>query len=165
MNVLLQDVLDLIDGPLVQQLAGRLGVSPAQAQANIAQALPGLLHALGQHAGTPAGAEAIRTAVQQLTAGGSGAINVDGLIGQIMASHPGGAAGLADATGVPQSDLAHLLPVLAPSILAALSRQGPQGAGAAPDLAQALGTAAQHAQGAASAGGIGGLFGALLGRL
>ena len=48
MNGLLQQVVASLDGGAIEQLAGRMGVSPAQAQGAAAGALPSLLDALGQ---------------------------------------------------------------------------------------------------------------------
>lgn len=161
MNALLEQVMGAIDPSVVQQLAERMGVPPDEARDAIGHAMPALLDAIGQHAASPGGADAIHAMAQQLP--GSDDANARDLLARIFGDAQGNARqGLAAATELPDDHVQHLLSVLGPVILSAIGRHAAQAGTGAQALAQTLGSAAQHAQ--SQGDGIDGLLGSLFGQ-
>ncbi len=169
MNALLQQVMGSIDSSVVQQVAGRLGIPPDQAQNAISSAMPAILGAIGQHASTPDGADAVHAAAQQhagmdvsqilgAIGGAGGAQNV---LGQILgANHDAAVQSVGDATGLPQGHASQILSVLGPVVLSAIGNHAAQSGQGAQGLGQILGEAAQHMQGGGGLlGKISSLFG------
>ncbi|KAB8318362.1 DUF937 domain-containing protein, partial [Tolypothrix campylonemoides VB511288] len=69
---LTDDLMRQLQGAPLQQIAGRLGLDPQQAERAVAGALPALMGALGRNAGQPQGADALFGALQRDHAGSGG---------------------------------------------------------------------------------------------
>lgn len=164
MSALLQQVMGSIDASVIQQLSGRMGVSAEQAQSAIGSALPSLLSAFEQHAGSGAGADAIHTLAQRFSGGTAGGSEIEGLLGQIAGGMQGGTAGLAQAAGVSNEQGGHLMAVLGPVVLAALGQHAASNGSGAQSLQQWLGAAANGARSPAGSD-VGSMLGGLLGKL
>lgn len=162
MNGLLQQVVASLDGGAIEQLAGRMGVSPAQAQGAAAGALPSLLDALGQRANTAGGAQGLQALAEQFASVGGGS-QTSSLLAGILAQHGGGMTGLAADAGVSGEQAGHLLATLEPLLMNAIAQHGAQG-GTAQGLQQMLAVATQHGQALPSGEGLGGMLGSLLGK-
>ncbi|MBS0212104.1 MAG: DUF937 domain-containing protein [Proteobacteria bacterium] len=160
MNPLLQQIMGALDPATVQSLAGRMQTSPEQAQAAIGQAMPALLSALGQHASTPGGADALHAAALS----GSPAADVQALLTQVFAgAHIPSVGGMASATGLQTDQARQLLAAIGPSVLMALGQHAAQNGIGAQGLAGLLSAAAQHAQ--SQPVGFGSLLGSLFNRI
>ena len=143
----------------MSQLAGQLGVDEQTAEQATRQALPALLGGIQANTDDPGGASSFAQAVQQhdagLVEGGVDLGQVDTTDGDKIVGHVFGAereqvvSQLGAVGGVGGQDLiGKLLPILAPIVMAWLSKKLSGGAGAdAPD----------------GGGGLGGMLGGLLG--
>ncbi|MBD9536218.1 DUF937 domain-containing protein [Stenotrophomonas sp. STM01] len=174
---LTDDLLSQLQGAPLQQVSQQLGIDSQQASGAISAALPLLMGALGNNAAKPQGAEALLGALQNnhsgldigsvlgsvLGGGGSPATNGAGILGHIFGGNQGRAeTGLAQATGLSQSNSSQLLKILAPIVMAYLAQRmaGGGNQASAGGLAQILG---QEKQQVTQAGGIGGgLLGSVL---
>ena len=177
---LTDDLLSQLQGAPLQQVSQQLGIDSQQASGAISAALPLLMGALGNNAAKPQGAEALFGALQNnhsgldigsvlgavMGGGNSPAANGAGILGHIFGgSQDRAETGLAQATGLSPSSSSQLLKILAPIVLAYLSKRMFGGAQAQGDgSAQALGNilgqerAVQQQQGGLG----GGLLGAVL---
>lgn len=154
MTALTQDLISQLQGAPLQQIAGQLGVDPAQASSAVGAALPLLMGALGRNASQPDGAQALLGALQNnhsgldvgsvlgavLGGGGGAAVNGAGILGHIFGSQQAGAqAGVAQAGGLTGAQSSQLMAILAPIVMAYLGKHAAgQGASAA-GLSQLLG--------------------------
>lgn len=173
MNALLQQVMGSIDGSVVQQVSARLGIPPEQAQSAISAAIPSILGAIGQHASTPDGADAVHAAAQQQAGmdvsqvlgaiGGGG--GMPGVLGRIFGEQNSTAAqDVGAATGLPQEHASQILSVLGPVVMAAIGNHAAQSGANAQGLGQVLGDAAQQAQSGGGLDRITGMLGSLFGK-
>lgn len=174
---MIEALMAQLSGDKMTQIASQLGVSPAQAQSAVGAALPTLVAALAGNASSPAGASALSNALQRDHQGA----NVNGLLGSIgsLATSGAGAAILGhvlgnrqasaqqqigQATGMDAKQIATILGILAPIVMAYLgNRQKNEGLDAG-GLQQALAQEQQAAQ--QKVGGdnvLGSLLGSLLG--
>jgi hypothetical protein len=162
---------DLLSQVPIQQIADKLGVDEATATDAVHKALPALLGGLQAKAGNPQSEQSVQGLVDQhqdeelLTGGvdihqvdvGNGEKIVDDVFGSdkntvinALGATGGGAGG---------NDLiAKVLPMLAPIVMAYLSKQMLGGRGAAAES-----TAASTAPAGSASGGLGDLLGGLLG--
>lgn len=175
---LTDDLLNQLQGQPLTEIGSQLGLSPSQANGAVSAALPLLLGALGRNASQPQGAEALFGALQRDHAGldiGSvlGAVMGGGgqggqILGHIFGAREQGAAqGLGAVTGLGSSQSSALLKMLAPIVLAYISKQVLSGnAGAQSASPQMLGQVlGQEQQQITQQGGLGGgLLGAVLDR-
>ncbi|MEO8670968.1 MAG: DUF937 domain-containing protein [Tahibacter sp.] len=129
MSGLIDNVMNHLGSDQINAIAGQLGVSPEQAEAAIAQALPVLVGGMARHSATPAGADALHGALTRdhsnvdiggllgglLGGGGLGNLLNDssgglgGMLGNVLGGASGSSAqggGLADIGG---SILGHIL--------------------------------------------------------
>lgn len=186
------DLESRLQGAPTEQIAQQLGVSPSQASAAIATALPLLLGALGHNARQPQGAQALYGALQNdhtgldlgsvlgsvLGGGGQGAQ----ILGHVFGDRqPRAAEAVGQTTGIGQDKAHMLLRWLAPLAMAYLAKRifdqrHPGSAtptASAPVPAQATGAGAQAAPSPGQLGEVlapdvehaqhGGLLGAVLG--
>ena len=167
MNALLQQVMGSISPSVVQQVAGRLGIPADQAQSAINAALPHIVGAIGQHASTPDGADAVHAAAQEHAGmdvsqvlgaiGGGGGMS--GVLGQIFGGQ-NTAQSVGAATGLPPEHASQVLSVIGPLVMSAIGNHAAQSGANAQGLGQILGEVAQ----AQSGGGIGSMLGSLFGK-
>lgn len=148
----LDDVLKMLP---IDQIAAKLGVDPATAQAAVEQGGGAILSGLQKNAETPEGASAIEAALGRHTGVGD-AVDVDAVDtadGEKILSHVFGgreqqvAKSLTDAPQTAGIDFGKLLPMLAPIVMGMLAKNQSGGAPAA----------------GGSGGGIGDLIGGILG--
>lgn len=159
---LLKSLMGALGPDTVQQLAGKVGASPQQAQSAVASALPLLLGALGKNASQPQGAQALHAALskkhmgldpqqvlgQVLGGGGQG----QAILGHVLGARQNAAASAVGQTsGLGKDQAGNLLSMLAPMVLAALGKQTAQGGLDANALAGLLG---QQRQAIGQQGGV-----------
>lgn len=181
---LTDDLLNQLQGQPLAQLGSQLGLSEAQTQGAVSQALPLLLGALGRNASQPDGAQALFGALQRDHADAAGGAGLDlggvlgavlgggasrqtdgaGILGHIFGGREDTAAqGLGQSTGLGGSQASALLKMLAPIVLSYLAQRmfsgGNQAAASPQQLGDALGQEHQRIQ---QQGGAGGLLGAVL---
>ena len=181
MTTLTDEIFSQLSRADVQQIGAQLGTGQAQTAGAIAAALPMILGAMGRNTGQAGGADALFGALGRDHSGGGGIADIlgavlggqqsrqtDGLgqLGHIFGGQlPRAQAGLGQATGLGNDKAQMLLKILAPIVLAYLSKRMFGGAQAQGDgSAQALGNilgqerAVQQQQGGLG----GGLLGAVL---
>ena len=187
------DLNDLLAHIPVDQLAARLGVDPATAEAAVRQALPALVGGLHANAQDPAGAASLAGALGQhdpgLLDGGVDLDQVDTQDGEKIVGHVFGAnhgqvvqqLGGLGGSNVSGALIGKLLPLLAPIVMSYLARRlggasgtaggGPAGGGGLADILGSLlggrGAGASPGTGGGSAGGfdLGSILGGLGGLL
>ena len=133
-------LLDTIQGQLspdaVQQIGRRIGAEPAQTSQAISAALPLLLAAMARNASDPAQAQGLARAIDEDHDGGllddlSGflgapqvrAADGNGILKHVLGSRRGAVEQqLGRGTGLGASQMAQLLPLLAPLVMAALAK-------------------------------------------
>jgi len=183
---LTDDLLNQLQGQPLAQIGSQLGLSEAQTQGAVSQALPLLLGALGRNASQPEGAQALFGALQRDhadTGGGAAAgLDLGGVLGAVLGGGGGrqtdgagilghifggredtAAQGLGQTTGLGGGQANTLLKILAPIVLSYLAQRmfsgGNQAAASPQQLGDALGQEHQRIQ---QQGGAGGLLGAVL---
>ncbi|WP_028708860.1 DUF937 domain-containing protein [Propionicicella superfundia] len=182
----MSDTSELLDLIPISQIADRLGVDAATAEAGVAAALPTLLGGMQANAQDPAGAASLVSALEtkdsSLVDGGVDLAAVDTADGEKIVRHVFGdnkdqvIATLGSAPGTQSSDLvAKLLPILAPIVLsylagkflnqggAAQAQTTAQGSGGIGDLLGGILGGLGGSSSASTGGGLGGLLGGLLG--
>ena len=179
MTTLTDEIFSQLSRAEVQQIGAQLGTGQAQTAGAIAAALPMILGAMGRNTSQAGGADALLGALGRDHSGGGGIGDIlgavlggqqnrqtDGLgqLGHIFGGQlPRAEAGLGQATGLGGDKAQMLLKILAPIVLAYLSKRmfgGAQGDGSAQALGNILGQerAVQQQQGGLG----GGLLGAVL---
>ncbi len=143
-----------LQGDALQQLSRQIGANEQQTQTAAMAALPVLLGAMKRNASTPEGASALTNALQNDHdgsildnlggfLGGSlqneRAANGSGILGHILGGQQATVQqGLSQASGLDLSQIAKLLPLLAPIVMGALGRsqrqQPQQGGGGLMDV-------------------------------
>jgi hypothetical protein len=162
-------------GGHTDQIAEALGADPGATAKAIQAAIPMLVTGMAKNAQQPGGADALHNALEQhdgsildsalnvfseLQSGQGGGIG-GSILGHILGNNRGAAEqGLAQASGLDLSQIARLLPLLAPLVLAVLGKaknaQGLDPGG----LTDLLGREHEHAQ--AQQPGLMGMLGSLL---
>lgn len=150
-------LLEMIQGRLspeaVQQIGQRIGANPAQTNQAISAALPLLMAAMARNAADPARAQGLARAVEEDHDGGllddlSGflgapqgrAADGNGILKHVLGSRRGAVEQqLGQGTGLGSAQMAQLLPLLAPLVMAALGKAKRQGGLDAGGLAGVLG--------------------------
>ncbi len=95
-NDLLNSVLGALGPQAIEQVAGKLGTNPQQAQGAIQAALPLLLGAMGKNASQPGGAQALHSALAKDHAG----LDIGSVLGAVMGGGQGqSGGGLGDILG------------------------------------------------------------------
>ena len=132
---------DLLAALPVDQIAGSLGIDPAEAQKAATAALPALFGGLQANAQDPAGAASLQKALSRhspaLVEGGIAVDDVDTHDGRKIVGNVFGdntdqvVAKLSETSGTRPSVLQQLLPVLAPIALSYLAKQAGRGGGPA----------------------------------
>jgi Bacterial protein of unknown function (DUF937) len=89
MNPLIGMLVNQLGGPVVQQIGQQIGADQGTTKSAVGMALPMLLSAMGNHAATPDGADAINQITQQND--GSILDNLMGFVGNAGAASMGGA--------------------------------------------------------------------------
>jgi hypothetical protein len=133
-------LLEMIQGQLspdaVQQIGRRIGAEPAQTNQAISAALPLLVAAMARNASDPAQAQGLARAIDEDHDGGllddlSGflgapqgrAADGNGILKHVLGSRRGAVEQqLGRGTGLGASQMAQLLPLLAPLVMAALAK-------------------------------------------
>jgi hypothetical protein len=133
-------LLEMIQGQLspdaVQQIGRRIGAEPAQTDQAISAALPLLVAAMARNASDPAQAQGLARAIDEDHDGGllddlSGflgapqgrAADGNGILKHVLGSRRGAVEQqLGRGTGLGASQMAQLLPLLAPLVMAALAK-------------------------------------------
>jgi hypothetical protein len=150
-------LLEMIQGRLspeaVQQIGRRIGADPAQTNQAIGAALPLLMAAMARNASDPAQAQGLARAVEEDHDGGllddlSGflgapqgrAADGNGILKHVLGNRRGAVEQqLGQGTGLGPAQMAQLLPLLAPLVMAALGKAKRQGGLDAGGLAGVLG--------------------------
>ena len=133
MAMLSNDLATRLEGAPTQQIAERLGITPAQAGNAIATALPLLLGTLGHHASQPQGADTLFGALKEHRDGDLGELlgaSLEGhgqggaILGHVFGDRqPHADASLGQATGLGQDKAHLLLRWLAPLVMAYLAKR------------------------------------------
>ena len=172
MTSVLDAVRQQLGPDTIQQLSGALGADPATTSNAISLALPALLGGLAQNAAQPEGAAALDSALNQhdgsildnlssMLGGGSGAGSgaLGGIGGAILGHIFGGRRGSVEegvgkASGLNAAQVAQLMAMLAPIVMAVLGR-----------MKQAKGLDANRLPEVLNdgGGGLGGTLGSILG--
>ena len=176
MNSILDLLADNIGGNNIGQIAGAIGAPPQQTQTAVAAALPALLTALNRQTNTTAGAQGLARALDR-DHDGSLLDHLGGFLGgQVRGKQADGGGilghvlggqrqqveqGVAQASGLDMSQVARLLPILAPIVMAALGRRKRQRGLDEAGLSGILGEDAARSREAAPSGVIGALSGFL----
>ncbi|WP_420456819.1 DUF937 domain-containing protein [Rubrivirga sp.] len=176
MNTILDLLADRIGGDNVGQIASAIGADRGQTQTAVAAALPAILTALNRQTNTTAGAQGLARALER-DHDGSLLDHLGGFLGgqvQGKAADGGGILGhvlggqrqtveqgVAQASGLDMAQVARLLPILAPIVMAALGKRKRQAGLDEAGLSGILGEDATRARQAAPSGVIGALSGFL----
>ena len=176
MNGLLGTLAQSLGDSQLNQLAGAIGADSRSTQQAIGAALPAILAALNRNTNTTQGAQALNQALER-DHDGSLLDNLGGFLGgQVSGKQVDGAGilshilggrqpeleqGVAKASGLDMSQVARLLPILAPIVMAALGRQKRQAGLDEAGLSGLLGQEATVARREAPSGLLGALSGFL----
>ena len=176
MNSILDLLADNIGGDNIGQIAGAIGADQGATKTAVAAALPALLTALNRQTNTVSGAQGLASALDR-DHDGSLLDQLGGFLGgrvQGKAADGGGILGhilggqrqtveqgVAQASGLNMQQVARLLPILAPIVMAALGRRKRQSRLDEAGLSGILGEDAARAREAAPSGVIGALSGFL----
>jgi hypothetical protein len=153
MNPLVGMLAGQLGGPIMQQISQQIGADQGTTQSAVGMALPMLLSAMGSHAETPDGADAIHQATQEhdgsifdnlMGAIGNGAAGGMGgaLLGQVLggSSHNAIANTISQNTGMDSGMANQLLAILAPIVMGGIGQVSQQQGGLDPNgIAQMLG--------------------------
>lgn len=176
MNSILDLLADNIGGDNIGQIAGAIGADPRQTQTAVAAALPAILAALNRNTNSTRGAQDLASALNRDHDGSlldhlggflSGQVSGKqadggGILGHILGGQRQQVEqGVAKASGLDMSQVAKLLPILAPIVMAALGRRKRQSGLDEAGLSGILGQDAVRARQAAPSGVIGALSGFL----
>lgn len=176
MNSTLDLLADKIGGDNVGQIASAIGADPQKTQTAVAAALPAILTALNRQTNTTEGARGLAKALERdhdgslldslggFLSGQVGGKQADG--GGILGHVLGGQRqqveeGVASASGLDVQQVAKLLPILAPIVMAALGKRKRQAGLDEAGLSGILGEDAMRARQAAPDGVLGALSGFL----
>lgn len=168
---LLDIVRSTLDGPTVRRIANQIGASPAATARATTAALPALIGALDHQSASPAGASSLLAALDRDhdgsllddlgallggSTGGTGkALDGAGILGHLLGGRRGGVESkIGEATGLGSGQIARLLEILAPIVMAALAKARRTEGGGLGDI---LGKATQGSE-----SGLGGMLGSLL---
>ena len=172
MNSILDLLADSIGGDNMGQLAQAIGADRSQTQSAVAAALPAILAALNQNTNTSSGASALASALDR-DHDGSLLDSLGGFLGgQVRGKQADGGGilghvlggrrqqveqGVAQASGLNMGQVAKLLPILAPIVMAALGRRKRQRGLDEAGLSGVLAEDAVRAREAAPSGAMGAL--------
>jgi hypothetical protein len=153
MNPLIGMLATQLGGPVMQQISQQIGADEGTTQSAVGMALPMLLSAMGNHAATPDGADAIQQATQEhdgsildnvmgfIGNAGAGGIG-SALLGQVMGggTHNAIADTISQNTGMDNGTVIQLLMILTPLVMGAVSKTSQEQGGLdANGIAQMLG--------------------------
>jgi hypothetical protein len=175
MSDLLASVMGMLGDQGTEQIAQKLGTSPAQAKGAIAAALPLILGGLSRNASSEQGADSLRRAIEKDNHGS----DLGGLVGQILGGNgqgmgdailghvfgnrrPRADQGLSKVTGLDAGSASQLLAMLAPLVMGALGNKAREGGLDSGGLGSLLGQEQRKAQ--QQGGAADGLLGAVLDR-
>ena len=160
-----------LQGEALKQLSRQIGAGEQQTQSAAMAALPALLGAMKRNASTPEGASALSNALEKDHDGGildhlgsflggsfqnQRAANGAGILGHILGGRQETVQqGVSEASGLDLSQIAKLLPLLAPIVMGALGRQQRQQNTGAGGLADLLTGATSSARKQAPSGALG----------
>jgi len=176
MSTILDLLADSIGGDNVGQIAQAIGADRSQTQTAVAAALPAILAALNKNTNTTAGAGALAQALDRdhdgslldhlggFLGGQLGGKQTDGggILGHILGGRqPQVEQGVAQASGLDMAQVAKLLPILAPIVMAALGRRKRQRGLDEAGLSGVLAEDATRARDAAPSG-VGSILSSLL---
>jgi hypothetical protein len=153
MNPLVGMLASQLGGSAMQQIGQQIGADQGTTQSAVGVALPLLLGALGNHANTTDGADAIHQAAQQHDGsildnvmgfvGNAGAAGIgSALLGQVLGSgtHNAMADTIAQHTGLDSGAATQLLGILTPLVMGAIGKSSQQQGGLDPNgISQMLG--------------------------
>jgi hypothetical protein len=155
MNPLIGMLASQLGGPVIQQISQQIGADSGTTQSAVGMALPMLLSAMGNHAATPDGADAILQATQANDGsilddvmgyvGNAGAGNMgSALLGQVLGggTHNAIADTISQQTGMDSGAVTQLLGMLAPLVMGAVGKSSQEQGGLDPSgISQMLGGA------------------------
>ena len=172
MNTILDLLADNIGGGNIDQIASAIGADRSQTQTAVSAALPAILAALNQNTNTSTGASALSSALDRDHDGSlldhlggflggqlSGKqADAGGILGHILGGkQPQVEQGVAQASGLDMRQVAKLLPILAPIVMAALGRRKRQAGLDDAGLSGILAEDSVRARDAAPSGAMGAL--------
>ncbi|MEM0963500.1 MAG: DUF937 domain-containing protein [Bacteroidota bacterium] len=172
MNSILDLLADNIGGDNIGQIAGAIGANPQQTQTAVTAALPAILTALNRNTNTTDGARGLAQALDRdhdgslldhlggFLAGQVTGKQADGggILGHILGGHRQQVEqGVSQASGLDMGQVAKLLPILAPIVMAALGKRKRQQGLDEAGLSGILGEDATRARQAAPSGVLGAL--------
>ena len=176
MNGLLGTLAQTLGGQQMNQLASAIGADERTTQQAVGAALPAILAALNRNTNSTQGAQALNQALERdhdgslldnlggFLGGQMSGKQVDGsgILGHLLgARRPQLEEGVAKASGLDLSQVARLLPILAPIVMAALGRQKRQAGLDEAGLSGLLGAESAVARREAPSGLMGALSGFL----
>lgn len=176
MNGILDLLANNLSGPQIEQISKRIGADPQQTQTAIGAALPALLTGLNRNTNSTTGAQNLASVLDKdhdgslldnlggFLSGQMSGRQVDGggILGHVLGGQQQQVEqGVAKASGLDMSQIARLLPILAPIVMAALGRQKRQSGLDGGGLSGMLGQEATRARQAAPSGVLGALAGFL----
>jgi hypothetical protein len=152
-NPLISMLAGQLGGPVIQQISQQIGADQGTTQSAVGMALPMLLSAIGNHATTPEGADAISQATQEHDGsildnvmgfmGNAGAASMgSALLSQVVGggSHNQMADAIAQHTGMDSGAANQLIGMLAPLVMGAVGKSSQEQGGLdANGIAQMLG--------------------------
>ncbi|MGB3543166.1 DUF937 domain-containing protein [Rubrivirga sp.] len=164
MNGILDLLADNIGGDNIGQIAGAIGADPRQTQSAVAAALPAMLTALNRNTNSNEGAMGLASALDRdhdgslldhlggFLGGQLSGKQADGggILGHVLGGDRGQVEqGVSKASGLNMSQVAKLLPILAPIVMAALGKRKREAGLDAGGLSGMLGQESQRARAAA----------------
>ncbi len=154
MNPLIGMLVNQLGGPVVQQISQQIGADKGTTKSAVGMALPMLLSAMGNHATTPDGADAINQATQQnddsildnlmgFVSNAGAAKMGSSLLGQVLGggSQNSIASTIGQQTGMDNGIVTQLLGILAPIAIAAIGKFSQQSGSDPSSIVQTLGGA------------------------
>ncbi|MEP7270063.1 MAG: DUF937 domain-containing protein [Acidobacteriota bacterium] len=167
MNLNIQELLSQqLGGGAIQQLSQQIGADEETTSNAVTAALPMLLGGLARNAQSPEGASSLLGALDRDHDGSvlddiagylgqGGGAEGNGILGHVFGSNRQNVeSGISQASGLDLSQVARLLPLLAPIVMAVLGRTQRQQGLDAPSLAGVLGRESQQAEASSPLMGI-----------
>ena len=175
------DIMNIVMSQLqnggIQEIAGKLGIAPEQAQQAVNGALPSLLGGLANQAqaANTAGDNGFMSMLDQnndgsvmddimalVAKGGPNSGDVTGLVSSLLGGKADSVVnGLSQSSGINPAQAGGLMSMIAPMVMSALAQSKGQGGLDLAGIAGMLGGQKQQAQQHAEANGMGGLLGML----
>lgn len=166
-------LLEMLSGPVLEQLSGQVGGDATTTKKAIETALPALIGAMGKNASKPEGAEAIFKAIKRdhngsvlqdlsgFIGNGGNVADGNGILGHVLGAGRGAVEQqVARSSGLSEGAAGNLLSILAPILMGGLGKQVNEGGLDAGGLAKVLmGVLGGNGQSSSVVGSLLGLLG------